>query len=122
MVGSAKYPLGTPDYSSYLLAAAASPATIFGLLTVGNDTVNAVKQAAEFGITENNRKIVVFLMFLPEVHAIGLTSAHGLYITDGFYWDENNKTRAWSKRFFERTKKMPSKSQADTYAGRRELS
>ena len=55
-------------------------------------------------------------MFLPEVHAIGLAAAHGLYITDGFYWDENEKTQAWSKRFFERMKKMPSKSQANTYA------
>jgi branched-chain amino acid transport system substrate-binding protein len=116
VVGNAKFPLGTADYSSYLLAAGSSPATIFGLSTVGGDTVTAVKQAAEFGITQNDRKIVVFLMFLPEVHAIGLASAHGLYITDGFYWDENDKARAWSKRFFERMKKMPSKSQANTYA------
>jgi branched-chain amino acid transport system substrate-binding protein len=116
VVGNAKFPLGTADYSSYLLAAGSSPATIFGLSTVGGDTVTAVKQAAEFGITQNDRKIVVFLMFLPEVHAIGLASAHGLYITDGFYWDENEKAGAWSKRFFERMKKMPSKSQANTYA------
>jgi branched-chain amino acid transport system substrate-binding protein len=116
VVGSAKFPLSTPDYSSFLLTAAASPATIFALSTVGGDTVNAVKQAAEFGLTQNDRKIVVFLMFLPEVHAIGLGSAHGLYITDGFYWDENEETRAWSKRYFEKTKKMPSKSQANTYA------
>jgi branched-chain amino acid transport system substrate-binding protein len=116
VVGNAKFPLGTADYSSYLLAAGSSPATIFGLSTVGGDTVTAVKQAAEFGITQNDRKIVVFLMFLPEVHAIGLASAHGLYITDGFYWDENDKARAWSKRFFERMKEMPSKSQANTYA------
>ena len=116
VAGSAKFPLGTPDYSSYLLTAGASQASIFGLSTVGGDTINAVKQAAEFGLTQNNRKIVVFLMFLPEVHAIGLAAAHGLYITDGFYWDENQKTRAWSQRFFERMKKMPSKSQANTYA------
>jgi branched-chain amino acid transport system substrate-binding protein len=115
VVGNAKFPLGTPDYSSYLLAAGSSPATIFGLSTVGGDTVNAVKQAAEFGITQNDRKIVVFLMFLPEVHAIGLASAHGLYITDGFYWDESDQARAWSKRFFDRMHKMPSKSQANTY-------
>ena len=107
VVGNAKFPLGTPDYSSYLLAAGSSPATIFGLSTVGGDTVNAVKQAAEFGITQNDRKIVVFLMFLPEVHAIGLASAHGLYITDGFYWDESDQARSWSKRFFERMHKMP---------------
>jgi branched-chain amino acid transport system substrate-binding protein len=114
--GSTKFPLGTPDYSSFLLTAGSSPATIFGLSTVGGDTVTAVKQAAEFGLTQNNRKIVVFLMFLPEVHAIGLGAAHGLYITDGFYWDENEQARTWSKRYFERMKKMPSKSQANTYA------
>ena len=65
----------------------------FGLSTVGGDTINAVKQAAEFGLTQNNRKIVVFLMFLPEVHAIGLAAAHGLYITDGFYWDKSKDWR-----------------------------
>jgi branched-chain amino acid transport system substrate-binding protein len=74
--GSTKFALGTPDYSSFLLTAGSSPATIFGLSTVGGDTVTAVKQAAEFGLTQNNRKIVVFLMFLPEVHAIGLGAAH----------------------------------------------
>jgi branched-chain amino acid transport system substrate-binding protein len=116
VAGGVKFPLGTPDYSSFLLTAGSSAATIFGLSTVGGDTITAVKQAAEFGLTQNDRKIVVFLMFLPEVHAIGLTAAHGLYITDGFYWDENDKTRAWSQRFFERMKKMPSKSQANTYA------
>jgi branched-chain amino acid transport system substrate-binding protein len=116
VAGSAKFPLGTQDYSSFLLTAGSSPATIFALSTVGGDTITAVKQAAEFGLTQNDRKIVVFLMFLPEVHAIGLAAAHGLYITDGFYWDENEKTKAWSKRFFERMKKMPSKSQANTYA------
>jgi len=114
--GSAKFPLSTPDYSSYLIRGAASDATIFGLSSVGGDTVNAVKQAAEFGLTRNNRKIAVFLMFLPEVHAIGLQQAQGLYITDGFYWDENEQTRAWSKRYFDRTGKMPSKSQGNTYA------
>jgi branched-chain amino acid transport system substrate-binding protein len=116
VVGGTKFPLGTPDYSSFLLTAGSSTATIFGLSTVGGDTVTAVKQAAEFGLTQNDRKIVVFLMFLPEVHAIGLAAAHGLYVTDGFYWDENEKSRAWSRRYFERMKKMPSKSQANTYA------
>ena len=116
VAGSAKFPLGAADYSSSLLTAGSSPATIFGLSTVGGDTSTAVKQAAEFGLTQNDRKIVVFLRFLPEVHAIGLAAAHGLYITDGFYWDENEKTRAWSQRFFARMKKMPSKSQANTNA------
>jgi branched-chain amino acid transport system substrate-binding protein len=116
VVGGVKFPLGTPDYSSYLVSAGASSANIFALSTVGGETVTMVKQAAEFGLTERDRKIAVFLMFLPEVHAIGLAAAHGLYITDGFYWDENEKARTWSRRFFERMKKMPSKSQANTYA------
>jgi branched-chain amino acid transport system substrate-binding protein len=114
--GSAKFPLSTPDYSSYLLRAGASDANIFGLSSVGGDTVNAVKQAAEFGLTQKNRKIAVFLMFLPEVHAIGLQQAQGLYITDGFYWDQNEQTRAWSRRYFEKMGRMPSKSQGNTYA------
>ena len=116
VVGSAKFPLGTPDYSSFLLTANSSPANIFALSTVGGETVTAVKQAAEFGLTQNNRKMVVFLMFLQEVHAIGLKAAQGLYITDGFYWDQDEQTRAWSRRFFARMNKMPSKSQANTYA------
>jgi branched-chain amino acid transport system substrate-binding protein len=116
VVGSAKFPLGTPDYSSFLLTANASPANIFALSTVGGETVTAVKQAAEFGLTQNNRKMVVFLMFLQEVNAIGLKAAQGLYITDGFYWDQDERTRTWSRRFFARMNKMPSKSQANTYA------
>ena len=116
VVGGAKFPLGTPDYSSFLLTANSSPANIFALSTVGGETVTAVKQAAEFGLTQNNRKMVVFLMFLQEVNAIGLKAAQGLYITDGFYWDQDEQTRAWSRRFFARMNKMPSKSQANTYA------
>jgi branched-chain amino acid transport system substrate-binding protein len=116
VLGGVKFPLGTSDYSSYLLTAAASKATIFGLSTVGGETVNAVKQAAEFGLTRGDRKIVVFLAFLPEIHSIGLASAHGLYVTDGFYWDQSEQSRNWSKRYFEQMKTMPSKSQANTYA------
>ena len=116
VLGSVKFPLGTQDYSSFLLTAGSSAATIFALSTVGGETINAVKQAAEFGLTQKDRKMVVFLMFLQEVHAIGLAAAHGLYITDGFYWDENDPARTWSRRFFARMNKMPSKSQANTYA------
>ena len=116
IVGSAKFPLGTPDYSSFLLTANSSPANIFALSTVGGEIITAVKQSAEFGLTQNNRKMVVFLMFIQEVNAIGLKAAQGLYITDGFYWDQDEQTRAWSRRFFARMNKMPSKSQANTYA------
>jgi branched-chain amino acid transport system substrate-binding protein len=115
-VGSVRFPLGTNDYSSFLLRASSTNANIFAMGTVGNDTVTAIKQASEFGLTQNNRKIVVFLMFLTEIHAIGTKAAAGLYVTDGFYWNENDATRAWSKRYFEKMKKMPTKSQANAYA------
>ncbi|MGE0737377.1 MAG: ABC transporter substrate-binding protein [Alphaproteobacteria bacterium] len=115
IVGSVKFPLSTPDYSSALVTAGASTANIFAFSTVGGDTLNAIKQASEFGLTKNNRKIVVFLMYLNEVHGLGLKVAQGLYVTDGFYWDENEATRAWSKRYFEKMKKMPSKTQAFNY-------
>ncbi len=116
VVGAVKFPFGTPDYSSYLLTADASKADVFALSTVGGDTLNAMKQASEFRLTQGGQKIVVFNMFINEIDALGLSSAKGLYLTDGFYWDENEMTRAWSKRFFDKMKKMPSKSQANTYA------
>src|ERR1051325_3713778 len=115
-VGSVRFPLGTNDYSSFLVRASSSDANIFAFGTVGNDTVTAIKQTSEFGLTQGNRKIVVFLMFLTEIHAIGTKAAKGLYVTDGFYWNENDATRAWSKRYFEKMRKMPTKSQANAYA------
>lgn len=116
VVGATKFPFGTPDYSSYLVTAASSKAQVFALLTVGGDTLNAVKQAGEFGLTRDGQKIVVFNIFINEVNALGLDASKGLYLTSGFYWDENDKTRAWARRFFETMKRMPNKSQANTYA------
>ena len=116
VVGGTKFPFGTPDYSSYLITAASSKAQVFALSTVGGDTLNAVKQAGEFGLTRDGQKIVVFNIFINEVNALGLDASKGLYLTSGFYWDENDQTRAWARRFFETMKRMPSKSQANTYA------
>lgn len=113
--GSAKFPLGTADYSSQLLTASASKADIFAASTVGGDTLNLVKQASEFHLVSGKQRIVVFQVFLPEVHSLGLSNASGMYITDGFYWDKNEKTRTWSKEFFKRHGAMPSKSQAYVY-------
>jgi len=116
VVGGTKFPFGTPDYSSYLLTAAGSKAQVFALSTVGGDTLNAMKQAHEFGLTRDGPRIVVFNIFINEVNALGLNASKGLYLTSGFYWDENEKTRAWARRFFEVMKRMPNKTQANTYA------
>ena len=120
VVGSATFPLGTPDYSSAILAAASSPADTFAFGTTGGDTVNALKQAVEFNLRAKGRRLVVFNMFVPEIHALGLSVAQGLYITSGFYWDENDTTRAFAKRFFAARGKMPNKSQAGAYAATRD--
>jgi branched-chain amino acid transport system substrate-binding protein len=115
VVGSLKFPLGISDYSSALLAAEASKAEVYATGTVGNDTLNLLKQASEFHLAHGSARIVVFQIFLPEIHSLGLAQAQGLYVTDGFYWDKNEVTRAWSRAFFARHGKMPSKSQAYTY-------
>ena len=113
--GSANFPLGTSDYSSQLVTASASKADIFATSTVGGDTLNLLKQASEFHLVKGKQRIVVFQVFLPEIHSLGLEKARGIYVTDGFYWDKNEQTRAWSKEFFKRRGSMPSKSQAYVY-------
>lgn len=115
VAGTVKFPLGTADYSSPLLTAAASKSQVYATGTVGSDTLNLLKQASEFRLVQGDAKIVVFQIFLPEIHSLGLAQAHGLYVTDGFYWDKNDATRAWSQEFFKRHGKMPSKSQAYAY-------
>ncbi len=115
VVGTAKFPLGTSDYSSQLLAASASKAQVFAAGTVGHDTLNLLKQASEFQLVRGDAKIVVFQMFLTETHGLGLAQARGLFVSDGFYWDKNDATRAWSKEFMKRHGKMPTKSQAYLY-------
>jgi branched-chain amino acid transport system substrate-binding protein len=115
VVGSVRHPFPGSDFSSFLLKAQSSGAQVIGLANAGQDTINSIKQAAEFGITQK-QSIVPLLMFITDVHSLGLQAAQGLTITEGFYWDFNDKTRAWSKRFFEQHKRMPSMVHAGVYS------
>jgi branched-chain amino acid transport system substrate-binding protein len=116
VLGAAVHPVGTSDFSSYLLAAMASKAQVVGLASVGNDTVNAINQAYEFGLTKGGQKLAGLVVFITDVHAIGLEHAQGLNITSGFYWNQNEIARAWSQRFFAQHHRMPTRVQASTYA------
>ncbi|MEH2549864.1 branched-chain amino acid transport system substrate-binding protein [Bradyrhizobium sp. AZCC 2262] len=119
VVGGVKPPLNTPDFSSFLLQAQASKAKVIGLANAGGDTTNSIKQAAEFGIVAGGQKLAGLLLFITDVHSLGLKVAQGLNLTETFYWDLNDGTRAFSKRFSERmkTKAMPSMAQAGVYSG-----
>ena len=111
-----KHPLGTNDFSSYLLKAQASGANIIGLANVGLDSIAAIRQAGEFGITQGGQQLAGFIVFISDIHSLGLKTAQGTYVTTGFYWDDNDGTRAFAKRFFEKRQRMPTKEQANTYA------
>ncbi len=116
VLGAARFPSpGTTDFSSYLLQAQASGAKIIGLANAGADTVNCIKQAKEFGITPK-QSLAGLLVFISDVNSLGLDAAKGLFVTTAFYWDMNDATRKWSKRFFERHKKMPTMVQAGVYS------
>ena len=119
VLGGVKHPLNTADFSSFLLQAQASKAKIIGLANAGGDTTNSIKQAAEFGIGKGGQKLAGLLLFLTDVKAIGLDTAQGLNFTETFYWDLNDQTRAFSKRFSERMKNSapPTMVQAGVYAG-----
>lgn len=119
VLGGVKHPLGTSDFSSFLLQAQASKAKVIGLANAGGDTTNAIKQAAEFGITQGGQKLAALLLFVSDVHALGLNTAQGLVFTETFYWDLNDQTRAFSKRFQERMKNhaMPTMVHAGVYSG-----
>ena len=115
--GFVRHPLSTPDFSSFLLQAQGSKAKVIGLANAGADTVNAIKQASEFGITQRGQKLAGLLIFVNDVHALGLEAAQGLVLTESFYWDLNDDTRAFSRRFGERFGgKMPTMAQAGVYA------
>jgi branched-chain amino acid transport system substrate-binding protein len=116
VVGSVRIPLNSSDFSSFLLQAQSSKAKIVGLANAGLDTTNSIKQAAEFGIVKSGQKLAGLLMTLAEVHGLGLEAAQGLVLTEGFYWDQSDKTRAFSERFFKRTGRMPNMIQAGTYS------
>src|SRR6266480_1252383 len=118
VLGSVRHPLNTSDFSSYLLQAQSSKAKVIGLANAGGDTINAIKQAAEFGIVQGGQKLAALLLFINDVHALGLKTAQGLTFTESFYWDLNDQTREWSKRFAALANKnaMPSMTQAGNYA------
>ena len=118
VLGKVRHPLATQDFSSFLLQAQASKAKVIGLANAGGDTTNAIKQAYEFGIVKGGQTLAGLLVFLTDIHSLGLEKAQGLYLTETFYWDLNDLTRAWSKRFAAlHGGKYPSMDQAGVYAG-----
>jgi branched-chain amino acid transport system substrate-binding protein len=116
VLGSVRHPLNTSDFSSYLLQAQASGAKVVALANGGGDMVNAIKQANEFGITRGGQSVVALLVFISDIHSIGLQNAQGLKFATAFYWDRDEESRAWSKRFFARHRAMPTQAQASVYS------
>lgn len=116
VVGAVRHPLATTDFSSFLLQAQSSGAKVIGLANAGLDTANAIKQAAEFGITAGGQNLAALLFTLAEVHGLGLEAAQGLTLTEGYYWNLDDQSRAFGKKFFERTGRMPNMVHAGTYS------
>lgn len=116
VLGAVRHPLQTLDFSSYLLQAQASKAKVIAIASGGNDTVNTIKQAQEFGLTQRGQKIVALLPYLSDIHAVGLQTMKGLRFIDPWYWDMDDKSRAFANRFFERFKRMPTSVQASVYS------
>jgi branched-chain amino acid transport system substrate-binding protein len=115
VLGAVRHPFPGSDFSSFLLKAQSSGAQIIGLANAGGDTINSIKQAAEFGITPK-QQLAGLLMFITDVHSLGLKTTQSMYLTEGFYWNLNDDTRAWSKRFFDLHKRMPTMVQAGQYS------
>ena len=115
VVGTVRVPLNASDFSSFLLQAQNSKAQILGLANAGGDTINSIKAANEFGVTKT-MKLAGLLMFINDIHSLGLKTTEGMYLTDGWYWDLNADTRAWGKRFFDKMKRMPSMLQAADFS------
>jgi branched-chain amino acid transport system substrate-binding protein len=116
VLGQVRHPLNKSDFSSYLLQAQASGAKIVGLANAGADTVNSIKQAAEFGIVKGGQKLAGLLVFLTDVHSLGLKTANGLQLTESFYWDQDDAARAFSKRFADKVGRPPTMVQAGDYS------
>ena len=114
--GSVRVPLNSSDFSSFLLQAQSSKAKIVGLANAGLDTTNSIKQAAEFGIVKGGQKLAALLMVISDVHGLGLEAAQGLVLTEGYYWDQNDRSREFGERFMKRTGRMPNMIQAGTYS------
>ena len=111
-----RHPLSAPDFSSFLLQAQGSKAKIIGLANAGLDTSNAIKQAAEFGIVQGGQRLAALLFTLAEVHGLGLKAAQGLVLTEGYYWDLDDQSRGFAKRYMEKTGRMPNMVHAGTYS------
>ena len=116
VLGSVRHPLNTSDFSSFLLQAQASKAKVIGLANAGGDTINAIKQAAEFGMMKGGQKMSPLLAFVTDIDSVGLETAQGLLLAEAFYWDLNDDTRAFSKRFMARMKRVPTSAQAGVYS------
>jgi branched-chain amino acid transport system substrate-binding protein len=115
VLGSVNVPLNNADFSSFLLQAQTSKAKVIGLANAGGDTVNSIKQASEFGIVSGGQRLAGLLVFISDVNSLGLQTAQGLVLTEAFYWDQNDETRAWTKRFMAETGKVPTMVQAGVY-------
>jgi branched-chain amino acid transport system substrate-binding protein len=115
VVGSVRHPLSASDFSSFLLQAQSSKAQILGLANAGGDTINAIKAANEFGITKT-MKLAGLLVFINDIHSLGLKATQGMYLTDSWYWNKDAESRAWSRKFFDKVKRMPSSVQAADYS------
>src|SRR5689334_6335856 len=116
VLGGVRHPLSTQDFSSYILQAQGSKAKIIGLANAGMDTVNAIKQAAEFGVVKSGQRITALIVFESDVQSLGLPVAQGLVLTTAFYWDMNDETRAWTKRFRAKKDKLPNLTTAGVYS------
>ena len=116
VVGSVRYPMETVDHSSFLLRAQGSKAKVIALAGSGMSFVNAVKSAREFGVSRGNQTIAGLLVWINDVHSLGLETAQGMLLTNAFYWDRDEETRAWSRRFFDRMKRMPNMGDAGDYS------
>lgn len=116
VLGNAKHPLNNQDFSSFLLQAQNSKAKVIGLANGGGDTINSIKQASEFGIVQGGQKLAGMVMFISDIHSLGLKTAQGLVITEAWYWDKNDKTREFANRFMKRTGKMPTQNQAANWS------
>jgi branched-chain amino acid transport system substrate-binding protein len=115
VLGAVRHPLSASDFSSFLLQAQASKAKIVGLANAGGDTINSIKAANEFGLTKT-QNLAGLLVFISDIHSLGLPATQGMYVTEAWYWDLNDETRKWSKRFFDKTKKMPTMIHAGVYS------
>jgi branched-chain amino acid transport system substrate-binding protein len=116
VLGHARHPINTSDFSSYLLQAQASGAKVVALANAGGDMINAIKQANEFGLTRGGQKVVSLLTFITDIQSVGLAATQGLTLVTAFYWNRDDESRAWSKRFFGRYKRMPTMAQAAVYS------